>query len=166
MQNFALFQDSDYVSDAPDKLNGNFKSIASDFKGSSFPIANLFEGMKCLRSDENKMYRLGADLKTWIYEYSIVAGGISVSSADNSTNAINATNATNATNAVNAINSENALEAEKAKNVTGVVSIANGGTGATTPLEALSNLGVTFSNVDLESGVSELPTGTLYFVYD
>lgn len=54
-------------------------------------------------------------------------------------------------------------------NITGVISIANGGTGATTAEEARTNLGAApmyqYSNVDIGAG-AELPTGTLYFVYE
>lgn len=61
MQDFNKFNDSDYISDAPDKLNDNFETIASDFAGTAFPTAYLVEGMTCYRTDEGIEYRYDGD---------------------------------------------------------------------------------------------------------
>lgn len=51
-----------------------------------------------------------------------------------------------------------------------VVPVTKGGTGATTKVDALNNIGAapayTYGTEDLEAGVSELETGKLYFVYE
>lgn len=81
MQSYRDVNDSDYISDAPAVLNGNFKSIASDFRGASFPTINLIEGMTCFRTDNNTMYQLGTDLKSWKPLYKVLASGIEVEQA-------------------------------------------------------------------------------------
>ena len=85
MQNFHKFQDGDYVSDAPSQLNGNFDSVMTDFKGSSFPTENLAAGMTCFRSDENIVYRLREDSSNklvWVKEYELITDGIKVALAE------------------------------------------------------------------------------------
>lgn len=89
MQEYSNFEDTEYISDAPTKLNKNMQSIITDFSGASFPTANLFVGMKCLRTDENKVYRLyetESNQLVWQLEYTIVDGGIKVVQAINDTN--------------------------------------------------------------------------------
>lgn len=46
------------------------------------------------------------------------------------------------------------------------VPITKGGTGATTAAQALANLGITYGTEDLTPGVSPLPSGTIYIVYE
>lgn len=87
MQSYRDVNDSDYISDAPAVLNGNFKSIASDFRGASFPTINLIEGMTCFRTDNNTMYQLGTDLKSWKPLYKVLTSGIEVEQAKHATNA-------------------------------------------------------------------------------
>lgn len=85
MQEYNRIEDTEYISDAPSQLNKNMESIATDFSGASFPTENLFVGMKCLRTDENKIYRLyenASNQLVWQLEYTIVAGGIKVKEAD------------------------------------------------------------------------------------
>ena len=45
------------MKDSRADINGNFQAVASDFSGTTFPTANLFEGMTCYRSDQKKVYR-------------------------------------------------------------------------------------------------------------
>ena len=85
MQEYNRIEDTEYISDAPSQLNKNMESIATDFSGASFPTENLFVGMKCLRTDENKVYRLyenASNKLVWQLEYTIVDGGIKVKLAD------------------------------------------------------------------------------------
>lgn len=96
MQNFNKFNDSDYISDAPDKLNDNFETIASDFAGTSFPTTDLVEGMICYRTDKNEVYRY--DGNSWQLEYTIVDGGIKAKQADSASSATSAGKATNDAN--------------------------------------------------------------------
>ena len=95
MQEYSNFEDTEYISDAPTKLNKNMQSITTDFSGASFPTANLFVGMKCLRTDENKVYRLYEtenNQLVWQLEYTIVDGGVKVKQADSASSATKATN--------------------------------------------------------------------------
>lgn len=87
MQSYRDVNDSDYISDAPAILNGNFKSIASDFRGASFPTTNLIEGMNCFRTDSSIMHQLDTDLKTWKPLYKVLTSGIEVEQAKHATNA-------------------------------------------------------------------------------
>lgn len=85
MQEYNRIEDTEYISDAPSQLNKNMESIATDFSGASFPTENLFVGMKCLRTDENAIYRLyenASNQLVWQLEYTIVDGGIKVKEAD------------------------------------------------------------------------------------
>ena len=82
MQSYRDINDSDYISDAPTLMNNNFKSIASDFMGAAFPTNDLVEGTKCFRTDNNTMYQLGTDLKTWKPLFKVIDGGIQVKLAD------------------------------------------------------------------------------------
>lgn len=92
MQEYNRIEDTQYISDAPSQLNKNMESIATDFSGASFPTENLFVGMKCLRTDENKIYRLyenASNQLVWQLEYTIVDGGIKVKQAEQATNDAN-----------------------------------------------------------------------------
>ena len=98
MQEYNRIEDTEYISDAPSQLNKNMESIATDFSGASFPTENLFVCMKCLRTDENKIYRLyenASNKLVWQLEYTIVDGGIKVKEADNASSATKATNDAN-----------------------------------------------------------------------
>ena len=89
MQEYNRIEDTEYISDAPSQLNKNMESIATDFSGASFPTENLFVGMKCLRTDENKIYRLyenASNKLVWQLEYTIIDGGIAVKQATNDVN--------------------------------------------------------------------------------
>lgn len=56
-QNYSQFATSEYLQDAPAKLNNNFSAVASQFAGTAFPNTNLVEGMVCYRTDLGAMYR-------------------------------------------------------------------------------------------------------------
>ena len=56
-QNYSQFATSEYLQDAPAKLNNNFSAVASQFAGTAFPNTNLVEGMVCYRTDLDKVYR-------------------------------------------------------------------------------------------------------------
>ena len=101
MQNYNKFNDSDYISDAPDKLNDNFQTIASDYAGTSFPTTDLVEGMTCYRTDKNEVYR--HDGNSWQLEYTIVDGGIKAKQADSASSATSAGKATNDANSTETI---------------------------------------------------------------
>ena len=95
MQEYNRIEDTEFISDAPSQLNKNMESIATDFSGASFPTENLFVGMKCLRTDENKIYRLYEDASNklvWRLEYTIVDGGVKVAEAGHSETATNDAN--------------------------------------------------------------------------
>ena len=95
MQEYNRIEDTEYISDAPSQLNKNMESIATDFSGASFPTENLFVGMKCLRTDENKIYRLyenASNQLVWQLEYTIVDGGIKVKQAEQAEQATNDAN--------------------------------------------------------------------------
>lgn len=56
-QNYSQFATSEYLQDAPAKLNNNFSAVASQFAGTAFPNTNLVEGMVCYRTDLGAPYR-------------------------------------------------------------------------------------------------------------
>ena len=68
MQSYKPIKANDFMSRSRETINNNMQSIASDFSGTSFPTANLFAYMRCYREDQNKLYRLQANLKTWRLE--------------------------------------------------------------------------------------------------
>ena len=80
MADFHIFTGDEVIAtDLPEKLNLNFDSLKSDFAGTSFPTANLKEGMTCYRTDQKKVYRLMSNLSTWKLESDLnYDGGIPV----------------------------------------------------------------------------------------
>lgn len=58
MQDFKMLQGQDNVKNSKGKINDNFAAVASNFAGELFPTANLYVGMKCYRTDEQKTYTL------------------------------------------------------------------------------------------------------------
>ena len=112
MQEFNPLKDGDYISDGPSQINKNIESVASDFCGTSFPTTNLFLGMVCYRTDENKIYRLRQQTNNdlvWVMEYALTDGGIT---------------------------------AKQAESLTDTLPITGGGTGANTKANARTNLGI------------------------
>lgn len=67
MQNFREIGAQDYVNASRTTINNNFKTIQSQNAGDAFPTSNLFEGMKCYRTDLKKTYTLkDVELQTWV----------------------------------------------------------------------------------------------------
>ena len=58
MQDFKMLQGQDNVKNSRGTINDNFAAVASNFAGELFPTANLYVGMKCYRTDEQKTYTL------------------------------------------------------------------------------------------------------------
>lgn len=122
MQTFGLLSADTLVAEAPGVINESLKTIASDFAGGTFPTTNLFPFMTCYRTDEQKLYRLQADLTTWVPEtLDSVPHATNADHATTADSATTATSATNATNATNAQNANNAVNAETAAGLTDAV---------------------------------------------
>lgn len=81
LQEFKEINGSDYMSRSREVINNNFKSVASNFSGESFPATNLYEGMMCYRRDYKKLYVLANDLRTWEEFLSVVDGRVYVPNA-------------------------------------------------------------------------------------
>ena len=58
MQKYREINGNDYVKDSRATINETMQSIQSMNSGTAFPTANLFEGMKCYRTDLKKTYTL------------------------------------------------------------------------------------------------------------
>lgn len=56
-QQFNELQGSGLIKNDREKINQNFKAVASDFAGAAFPTNNLEVGMTCYRTDLKKLYR-------------------------------------------------------------------------------------------------------------
>lgn len=66
MQKYKEINGNDYVKDSRTTINETMQSIQSMNSGTSFPTTNLFEGMKCYRTDLKKTYTLtNIDSNTW-----------------------------------------------------------------------------------------------------
>ena len=66
MQNYKEINGNDYVKDSRTTINETMRSIQSMNSGTSFPTVNLFEGMKCYRTDLKKTYTLtDVENNTW-----------------------------------------------------------------------------------------------------
>ena len=88
MQNYKPIKSTDYMSRSREAINDNMESIASDFSGASFPAVNLVPNMKCFRTDQNKLYRLNPDMKTWRLETDFSGDMVTVENAHNAENAL------------------------------------------------------------------------------
>lgn len=87
MQNYKPIKANDYMSRSREVMNNNWESVISDFSGTSFPTANLFAYMRCYRVDQNKLYRLQADLKTWRLETDFSGEKVTVENSHSAENA-------------------------------------------------------------------------------
>lgn len=87
MQSYKPIKANDFMSRSRETINNNMQSIASDFSGTSFPTANLFAYMRCYRKDQNKLYRLQADLKTWRLETDFSGDKVTVENSHSAENA-------------------------------------------------------------------------------
>lgn len=67
MQNYKEINGNDYVKDSRTTINETMQSIQSMNSGTAFPTNNLFEGMKCYRTDLKKTYTLtDVENGTWV----------------------------------------------------------------------------------------------------
>lgn len=67
MQNYKEINGNDYVKDSRTTINETMRSIQSMNSGTEFPTTNLFEGMKCYRTDLKKTYTLtDVENNTWV----------------------------------------------------------------------------------------------------
>lgn len=67
MQKYREINGNDYVKDSRVTINETMQSIQSMNSGTAFPTTNLFEGMKCYRTDLKKTYTLtDAENGTWV----------------------------------------------------------------------------------------------------
>lgn len=67
MQNYKEINGNDYVKDSRTTINETMQSIQSMNSGTVFPTTNLFEGMKCYRTDLKKTYTLtDVENATWV----------------------------------------------------------------------------------------------------
>lgn len=87
MQSYKPIKANDFMSRSRETINNNMQSIASDFSGTSFPTANLFPYMRCYREDQNKLYRLQANLKTWRLETDFSGDKVTVENSHSAENA-------------------------------------------------------------------------------
>lgn len=104
MQEYKDIDIDSLVSDGPDTINKNFKTIMSNNAGGEFPTENLYAGMICYRSDEGKLYTLKNDLTTWVELFDVSgANGAVTPKADALTKILTvAEGGTGATNAEDA----------------------------------------------------------------
>lgn len=58
MQKYKEINGNDYVKDSRTTINETMRSIQSMNSGTAFPTINLFDGMKCYRTDLKKTYTL------------------------------------------------------------------------------------------------------------
>ena len=67
MQKYREINGNDYVKDSRATINETMQSIQSMNSGTAFPTTNLFEGMKCYRTDLKKTYTLtDVENNTWV----------------------------------------------------------------------------------------------------
>lgn len=67
MQKYREINGNDYVKDSRATINETMQSIQSMNSGTAFPTTNLFEGMKCYRTDLKKTYTLtDVENGTWV----------------------------------------------------------------------------------------------------
>ena len=78
MQEYKDIDIDSLISDGPDTINKNFKTLMSNNAGGEFPTDNLYAGMTCYRSDEGKIYTLKNDLSTWVelFDISSTSGAV------------------------------------------------------------------------------------------
>ena len=67
MQKYKEINGNDYVKNSRTTINETMQSIQSMNSGTAFPANNLFEGMKCYRTDLKKTYTLtDVENNTWV----------------------------------------------------------------------------------------------------
>lgn len=147
MQEYKDIDIDSLISDGPDTINKNFKTLMSNNAGGEFPTDNLYAGMICYRSDEGKIYTLKNDLSTWVELFDVSsASGAVAPLADALTNTLSIANG--GTGATTVEDARKNLGIEDVVTYD-VLPISQGGTGATTAENARTNLGVNDFVTDL-----------------
>lgn len=129
MQEYKDIDIDSLISDGPDTINKNFKTLMSNNAGGKFPTDNLYAGMTCYRSDEGKIYTLKNDLSTWVELFDISgASGAVAPLAGALTNTLSIANGgTGATTASDACKNLGAVQTVNGKepDAGGNVNVAN-----------------------------------------
>lgn len=84
MQKYKEINGNDYVKDSRTTINETMRSIQSMNSGTAFPTINLFDGMKCYRTDLKKTYTLiDSTTGKWVEDaiasqdgYTVVGGSV------------------------------------------------------------------------------------------
>ena len=178
-QDYNVLQPTGIIAQDREKINNNFEAVASNFAGTAFPTSNLYAGMMGYRSDQQKLYYLNNDEKSWILVMDFSSGSATVAKSVELTSTLSvskggtgATTVASARNNLGLGNTSGALpianggtgqttasgvrNALGLGNTTGALPIANGGTGATTASAALSNLGGV-STSDVANSANKIP---------
>ncbi len=139
MQEYKDIDIDSLISDGPDTINKNFKTLMSNNAGGEFPTDNLYAGMTCYRSDEGKIYTLKNDLSTWVelFDISSASGAVApLAGALTKTLSIanGGTGATTVEDARKNLGIEDVVTYD-------VLPISQGGTGANNASQACANLG-------------------------
>lgn len=118
MQNYKEINGNDYVKDSRTTINETMRSIQSMNSGTVFPTTNLFEGMKCYRTDLKKTYTLtDVENNTWVEDD--IASKLSTARKINITgNATGAANFDGSSDANISVSVSQAAHADNADNTT------------------------------------------------
>jgi hypothetical protein len=82
MQNFTTIPSSETLTNSLSPLLNNDRTALSNSSGSAFPTTELQVGMKCWRSDQQKLYLLtNASPATWVLLVDLSSGSTSVALA-------------------------------------------------------------------------------------
>lgn len=87
MPELTELQGTDLVGKSRKPINENFITVATDFAGSAFPVNNVYEGMKCFRTDQNILYRYIGDV--WKQELDLSGRSALIAEANHATQANN-----------------------------------------------------------------------------
>ena len=154
MQQYAPIASSTHIKDSITPLNNNIASVASDFSGTAFPTTNLLVGMKCLRTDLNKLYQLKDLSPTWTQIADLSSDLSAQLAAKLTASAFGTTLASNISGATNKATPVDADEFPIAD------SAASFGLKATTWANIKTTLSSVFSAITSLTGSLKLPTGT------
>lgn len=87
MPELTELQGTDLVGQSRKPINENFINVASDFAGTAFPVNNVYEGMKCFRTDQNILYRYIGNV--WKQELDLSGRTALIAEANHATQANN-----------------------------------------------------------------------------
>lgn len=90
MQKYTEIDENKTLRESRELLLNNDKTAISCNSGPAFPTINLQPGMLCFRTDEQKLYQLNADGKTWIELFDLSGNKGLVSRATTADNALKA----------------------------------------------------------------------------